>query len=234
LDHKKDKNEILKLCKKIEDDIKATVPFPQDTFKFKIDDEINYMFFFKGGDTEKPYPENEFFEDDDDFINKPLGLMKKNYIYVTSKDKVKMKNLGLRKKDRSALSKKIFWDNLVPQIIKGQVKFGKSYLKNLINTLLLEDMELALMRKDVGNIDQYKNTTSIQAQISLKYGPGIHFFIPNTRGIGVGKGKSFCTLEEFKKHNLKHTDIDTTTFWNELEYFVKPVVVKNIFDYAET
>jgi hypothetical protein len=66
--------------------------------------------------------------------------------------------------------------------------------------LLTKDYTLAAMRKEVGNFDQYvKSQTSLPAQISQKYGSGIHFLVPNTKGIGIGKGKSFCTLEEFEK-----------------------------------
>jgi len=55
--------------------------------------------------------------------------------------------------------------------------------------------------------------------------------IPNLKHVGVGKGKSYCTLEEFKKEGLKINHIDLSNVWRELEYFINPVVVKNIFDF---
>ncbi len=229
-----DKERMLKVRDKIIEDIKEHVPFPQDTFDMGIDAEIKYMFFFKGGNKDKE--DTEF--DEDDFINKSKGLMKKNYIYVTKDDKVNIMNLGIKKKSNSPLSKKIFWEYMVPTIIKdGQVKFSKTYIRNLIIELLEKDLSLAALRKNVGTFKQYEKTSpnSIQAQIALKYGSGIHFLIPNNRLIGVGKDKKkrMCTMEEFKQHNMGFSDITLDNVWKELDYFIKPVVIKNIFDYVK-
>jgi hypothetical protein len=123
---------------------------------------------------------------------------------------------------------------LVPQIQEGKIKFSKTYLRNLIHELLAQDIKLAALRKDVGSMTQYKNSlTGLQAQISSKYGEGIHFLIPNTKGIGVGKGKSYCTLEEFHKHNLKLEHIDLDNVFSELEYFTKTPVTVNIFQFSK-
>ena len=223
------KEKLMKVVKEIIDYIKSTVPFPQDTFDMGIDDEIKYMFFFKGKIKDEQHHEI----DPDDFINKPKGLIKKNYIYVTKDNKVVIKNLGIRKKSNSLLSRKIFWDYLVPKVKEGEIKFSKTYIRNLIMELLQKDIKLACMRRNVGNYDQYPSKTSIQAQIARKYGSGIHFLIPITKGIGVGKGKKFCKLHEFNKQKLKIDDIDLLNVWSELSYFIKPVIVKNIFDYEE-
>jgi DNA polymerase elongation subunit (family B) len=200
------------------------MPFPQDTFDIAFEAELKHLFFFKGGGKEE---DDEM--DEDDFINKHKGFMKKNYVYVTVKDKVEIKNLGVRKKSNSPLSRKIFWEYLVPQIKEGKIKFGKTYLKQLINDLLKQDIMLASMRKVVGPMSEYsKSPNGLQAQISQKYGSGIHFMIPNTKDIGVGKGKSYCTIEEFKKHNLRIEDIDLENVYSELEYFTKQAVTMNI------
>jgi len=224
-----DKERMLKLKDTIIDEIKKTLPFPQPTFNMAIEDEISHMFFFKGG-AEKI---NDDEMDEDDFINKPLGFMKKNYLYITKDNKVKIKNLGIMKKSTSKLTRKIFYDYLVPKILEEKnVKFSKAYIKNVMMELLENDLSLATLRKDVGDIKQYsKSMTGLQAQINIKYGAGIHFLIPNTRNIGVGKGKKYCTVEEFKQHKLKVSDIDLTNFWMELDYFIKPPITKNIFDY---
>ncbi len=236
------KEAMLKIKDKIINDIKETVPFAQELFDMGIDDEIKYMFFFKGGSKEDKDSDSEM--DSDDFLNKPKGLMKKNYIYVKKvfdkegnyiKDDVVIKNLGVRKKSNSGLSKEIFWKHMVPKIIEnGEAKFSKAYVKNLISELLEKDMNLAALRKSVGRPEQYsvKSPNSLPAQISRKYGSGIYFMIPNTKSIGVGKGKSYCTLEEFQKHKLRIEHIDLSNVWNELDYFIKPVVVKNIFAYG--
>jgi len=231
LDPFKDKERMLKVKDKIINDIKKSVPFPQDTFDMGIDDEIKFMFFFKGGSKEDRDSDKEM--DKDDFINKPKGFMKKNYIYVTKDNKVVIKNLGIRKKSNSPLSRKIFWEYLVPKIKEGQIKFSKTFIKNLITKLLEEDFTLITLRKDVGDYKQYESTSpnGLPAQISKKYGIGIHFLIPNLKKIGVGKGKSYCTVEEFKENKLKIEDIDLTNVWKELDYFIKPAVTKNIFDF---
>jgi len=38
-------------------------------------------------------------------------------------------------------------------------------------------------------------------------------------------------MEEFKEKGLTIDDIDLDNFWKELEYFLKPPVTKNIFDF---
>ena len=169
--------------------------------------------------------------------------MKKNYIYVskirdkdgndTGERSVTIKNLGIKKKSNSALSKKIFWEYMVPQIKKGNCKFSKTWINDLIMKLIKEDINIATMRKSVGSYEQYAKTSpnGLPAQLAKKYGPGIHFVIPNIMGVGVGKGKSFCTLEEFNNHNLRYEHIDLDNIWKELDYFIKPVVTKNIFDF---
>lgn len=232
-----DKDKILKLKDSIAEEIKSTLPFPQETFGLGVDDEIKYMFFFKGKQQEaKKFEKNDFMEDSDDMINRMKGLMKKNYIYVTQEGKVKVKNLGIRKKSITPLTKKIFWEYLVPQIKeKGEIKFNKTYLYNLIQKLLQEDITLVALRKSVGPYEEYEKTspTGIQAQIAKQYGSGIHFLIPNTANIGVGKGRKLCTLEEFKRYKLNLGHVDLTNVWKELGYFIKPIVTKNIFDFEE-
>jgi hypothetical protein len=228
-----DKERLLKVKDEIINYIKSSVPFPVDTFDMKIDDEIEHMFFFKGvaGDKTTDTEMNEF-----DFINKGLGLMKKNYLYITKSGKVKFKNLGVKKKSTSLLTRKIFNDYIIEKIkTEHKVKFSKAYYLNLIQELLDKDMLLASMRKEVGPYSQYEKTspTGLSAQISKKYGAGIHFLIPNLANIGIGKGKSYCTEEEFKKHKLTFDHIDFSNVWAELEYFTESVKTKSIFDFED-
>ncbi len=234
LDVFKDKKRMLEVKDK-----KASVPFPQKTFDMGIDDEITHMFFFKGGS--KVDKDEEL--DSDDFLNKGKGFMKKNYIYIkkvlddnnndTGKRELVIKNLGIKKKSNSALSRKIFWDILVPKIIEtGNCKFKKSYIQNIILELLEKDIKLAASRYNVGNKTDYiKSPNGIYMQITQKYGEGIHFLIPNTKGVGVGKGKSYCTMEEFKLHKMNISNINLDSVWRELNYFIAPIVTKSIFDY---
>lgn len=200
-------------------------------FQLQLEEELDYAFFFKGQTKEDKESDSEM--DDDDIINKPKGLLKKNYVLVTKDKRIIIKNLGIKKKSNSLLSRKIFWDYLVPKIKEGECKFSKAQLRNIILELLEKDVTLAAMRKDVGHFEQYKekSPTSLPAQISQRYGSGIHFLIPNLRGIGVGKGKHYCSIEEFKKHNMTIDHIDLDNVWKELNYFIKPVKTKTVFDF---
>jgi len=160
-------------------------------------------------------------------------LLKKNYIYVTIDGKMVIKNLGIVKKSTSALSKKIFWDYLMPKIKEGQIKFPRTMIQNLIYEWLEKDISLAAMRKEVGNPEQYtKSESSMAFQIAQKYGGGIHFLIPINKNIGVGKDKHYLSMEEFNKLNMKISDINLDMIWSELEYFIIGVKQKNLFDFG--
>ena len=228
LDKYDDKQKVFNVVDKLLKDIFDTVPFPQPSFDFKIDDEIKYIYFFKGGDKK----ESDIL-DSDDKLNRPKGYMKKNYLYVTKNNKVKIKNLGIRKKNISPLAKKIFWDYLTPKIKEGKIRFSKSYIKKLMHELLKEDIKLAAVRKSVNGYENYKSKTCIQAQIAQIYGAGIHLLIPNTVGMGAGQSRSYCTVDEFKEKNLSIKHVDLETVWNELDYFVKKPVTKNIFAFEK-
>jgi hypothetical protein len=226
-----DENKILETKKKFVDLIKANAPFPQDTFDMALEDKIKYMFFFKGKGNEK----EDKHMDEDDYKNKKLGLIKKNYIYVTESGKLVVKNCGVKKKSCSPLTRKIFWDILAPRIIsEGQVEFSKAFLEKQINELLQQNIKLMAMRIVAKPTETYKVEGSLQSQISKTYGTGIHFLIPNLKGIGAGKGKSFCTMDEYYKYKMTVKDIDLSGVWSELEYFTKPVITKNIFDFSST
>jgi len=230
MDHLHDEKKLLTIKDKYVKYIKTNVPFKLPTFDVGIDDRIKYMFFFKGKNKEDKDSDSEM--DEDDFINKPLGLMKKNYVYVTTDGKIKVKNLGLEKKSLSAISKKIFWDYMAPFIKEGKIKFSRIELENVMREYLEKDISLALMRKSVKPIEAYeKSKTSMPAQISKLYGPGIHFMIPNLRDKGAGKGVKYCTYEEFKKCNMGISDIDFTNFWKELNYFIKIPKHVSLFDF---
>lgn len=228
LDPFHDKQKMLKVKDSVIKYIKAHVPFPAETFDMGVDDEITHMWFFKGKNKDAS---KDDYEDEDDFINKTKGLMKKNYVYlakVFDKDgncvdtKVKVKNLGVRKKSTSALTRKIFWDLLVPRIKKEKkIKFREIDIRNYITKLVQEDIKIASVRYRVNAFETYKVPGQLQAQIAQRYGPGIHFLIPNKR-IGVGKDKKYCTLEEFRKRNLQIGDIIFDNVWSELDYFIIP------------
>lgn len=213
-----DKQRYIKLKDKVINDIKKRLPFPQPTFDADIDAEIKYIFFFKGKQEDK---DSDIHMDEDDIINKPKGFMKKNYIYVTIDNELIIKNLGIKKKNISAISKKIFWDFMVPQIKnEGKIAFNKIEVQNKLIEYLQADMSLAYIRYNAKPLHRYKSESSIQAQISKRYGPGIHFMIPNKRGIGVCNSNKICSVKEFKERNFSIADIDMNRYWQELDYFI--------------
>jgi len=224
-----DKQKYIDLKNKVIKDIKDSLPFPQLTFDAETEAEIKHMYFFKGHNNEEKESDKEM--DEDDFINKPKGLMKKNYIYITTDNKLVLKNLGIKKKNVSALSKKIFWDYMTNKFKQGIGSFSRSEIENVMLEFLEKDLTLAYMRKNIRPLHMYKKSlTSIQAQISEKYGAGIFFLIPNKRGIGVGKGVKYCTIQEFKDYKMGLSDIDLTNFWKELNYFIKERKKITLFD----
>lgn len=227
-----DLQKLLKTKDEVINYIKSSVPFPLDVFDAGIDAEITAMFFFKGAKTSDKESDKEM--DEDDIINKPKGFMKKNYIYVEKNGKLTIKNLGIKKKNISALSKEIFWDYIVPKIKSDNiVKFSKTELENLMRSKLQQNIKLAYMRKNVNDVSAYrKSPTGIQAQIARKYGPGIHFLIPNIRNIGVGKGVKVCSVQEFEQYKMDVSDIDFTNFWKELNYFVKEQAAPSLIDWG--
>ena len=197
------------IIKEILDD----VPFPsEETFKLSIENELSNLWFFKGD----------------------KGFLKKNYIYRTKQGKVVVKNLGVRKKSISKISRHIFWKILLPQIEKERkVKFEKPYLWEIIKELLEDDLSLAANRYTASAYETYKPPRSgINAQIAQRYGPGIHFLIPNKKGVGVGKKKSYCSFDEFQQQGLTVNDINLDGIWGELDYFVEKkgiIYLKNVF-----
>ena len=222
------KEKILKVKDEIIKEIKDTVPFPSNLFDMKIDYEIDMIHFFKGGHKKE---DSEL--DDEDIINKELGLMKKNYLFIykdkddNNKRKMFIKNLGIVKRNNTELSKKIFWDKMVPQVIENNnCKFPDNQIKEWIQEYLEEDFMYISKRLNIGNIKQYKTNSSIQAQThnyipegqTENLGEGIHFLIPNKK-IGFGKGfVKYCTLNEFNKY-LTLNDIDEKVAIRELRYF---------------
>lgn len=229
LDPFSDKDRLLSVKNKIIDTIKANVPFPYEKFDMGIDDEISHIWFFKGkGVVDK---DTDIEMDEDDIINKPKNLMKKNYIYLTKSGDIKVKNLGVRKKSSSALTIKIFWDYLVPKIKEEKkVIFPKSWFVQIISELLANDLGLAAKRFKVLKPESYKLDSQLQSQIARAYGPGIHFLIPNKK-LGVGIGKKYCTISEFNNAGLKQSDIDLAPVWKELDYFIENKRQKTIFQF---
>jgi hypothetical protein len=110
---------------------------------------------------------------------------------------------------------------LIPKIKEERkVKFSRSFIDEVINRLLGKNLGLAAIRYNVSGFETYKNKSQLQAQIAKRYGPGIHFLIPN-KHYGVGRRKFYCTVGEFKQKKLGLHDIDLENVWQELYYFIE-------------
>jgi hypothetical protein len=218
LDKHRDKQRLLDVKDKVIKEIKANVPFPSDTFDMDIADEITNIWFFRG---KHKKDEEDKYMDEEDYINKSKGLLKKNYIYLTKQGEAKIKNLGVRKKSASMLTRHIFWKILIPKIrAERKVKFSRSFIDEVINRLLEKNLGLAATRYNVSAFETYKNKSQLHAQIAKRYGPGIHFLIPNKR-YGPGRRKLYCTVGEFKQKKLGLHDIELENVWQELYYFIE-------------
>jgi len=116
----------------------------------------------------------------------------------------------------------VIWnDYLKPKILEErQVKFSKSFYKNIINQLIRDDPSFVEVRYNVNPPDTYKCQTGLHCSIAKRYGEGVHFLIPN-RKFGIGKSKHYCTKDEFIDNALNVNDLILDNIWEELKYFIK-------------
>jgi hypothetical protein len=183
---------------------KTHVPFPMDTFKMEIEEEIRMIWF----------------------------VAKNCYLWVTQPNKegkieIKYKSTLLNTNTPRAVMK-LFESYMTPIIIeKLDIPFTKKELETQIKLILEKEPSLAAQEYKVTELKEYKVTTSIQYQIAAKYGPGRHFLLPNRKDVGVGLAKHskkkaglrYCTFEEFEKSGLKINDIDLTHLLSHLKPF---------------
>lgn len=168
-------------------------------FDFKIDEEIKAIWFFR---------------------DETNNFKKKNYIYITKDDKLRVKGLPIIKSNCSKLAIKVV-NKLKKQIIDNtDIKFTRDYIDSLIHELLQEDITLIANYYKVKPLDQYKSSSSIQAQISKAYGPGPHWLVPNKLVGKVGKQKKYCLPSEAMELSLYDLDLDKTMD-TELSPFIK-------------
>jgi len=209
---KKSKGEIVQAIKDITYEIKSFTPFPQDTFGFALEEEIDYLEFFP---------------------NEETGTFgKKNYLYVTKNDKLVIKGLPIMKRNGLEVSKRVL-KKLWPEIVKNRnCRFPVERIQTEIIEFLKEDMTLCSKAFAVKDASFYKKAGQIEAQISTMYGKGVHHLIPNTK-IGAGKSKRFCTFEEAKKLTLN--DLDLSLVYSNLEPFTigeVKVLQKGVFSWG--
>ncbi len=226
-DKSNNKEKLLEVTKSIIDEIKKDVPFPSKTFDMDIDFEINYISFFKGG---KKNIEDEKELDEEDKKNKSLQLLKKNYLFSYKKGdnyNIYLKNLGITKRSNTPLSKKIFWEKIVPFILETHsTKISNNQIQEWVKEYLENDISLFTRRFVIKNRNSYKVEGCLQVQIydyvpkekEHNLGIGTYFLVPNKK-FGVGKGfKKYCLLEEYQKY-LNYDDLYLDVVMKELSYF---------------
>ncbi|MHA1789193.1 MAG: LAGLIDADG family homing endonuclease [Candidatus Helarchaeota archaeon] len=210
-----------KIIKKIKDN----VPFPVDTFSIDIEGFLPYIMF--------PFSEQPIQDEKGNNIKNGNKVVKerkgrkKNYLYLTEKNEIKLIGLPIKKDNATALGLKIYNDVLKPQILKNKcAKFSKNYIKDLINQYLKDKNIMKLMAREfkVKPVKTYKLESQLQAQISKHYcnnEDGIVYLIKNQKVGKVGKGSKYCTIKEAIDAKLDADDLDLEKIWNELEVFVK-------------
>jgi DNA polymerase elongation subunit (family B) len=192
---------LMYVVQKFIEEVKSHVPFPMDTFNLELETEMKFIWF----------------------------VAKNCYLYVNSKDEVKYKSILLNVNTPKVIMK-VFEDYMKPKRIKElDINFNEQELIEQIKLKLREDLLLAAEEHKVIDCSEYKSKTSLQYQISERYGAGTHYLIPNTAKIGIGKEKGtkinkpirYCSLKEFEDKKLKIEDISLKKLIENLKPFLK-------------
>jgi len=203
----KEKEELLYVIKKFIEEVKSHTPFPMDTFNLEIETEMKFIWF----------------------------VAKNCYLYVTNNDEIKYKSTLLNTNTPKVIMQ-VFEDYMKPKIIKElDVYFTEKELSEQIRLKLKENVLLSAEEHKVIKCEEYKSKTSLQYQISEKYGEGTHYLIPNLAKIGVGKQKGskkikpirYCSLEEFELNKLTIENISLNKLIDWLKPFLKYEIKKN-------
>jgi DNA polymerase elongation subunit (family B) len=200
---------IVQYGKEIMEELKKYMPFPEDTHTIEHECFMNYI-LYNYDDKSKEYKKN-------------------NYAFI-SNNKIKIVGFPIKKSNASKLSLHIFNKYLREEGIKNKrLKWKKSYILNLVQKELKDDITLSAVRFNCNSYNSYKNTSQIQAQISKNYlnnKSGNIDLIKNKRIGSVGKDEKYCTIEE--ANNLRFDDLVLDTFWNEIEPFIEKQKVVNL------
>lgn len=185
-----DKGATIRQADMIIKQLQLHMPFPKSTWKMSVDCTIKEI-WFEG---------------------------KKNYVYITDDNKLKIKGLPIVKSDATELSK-VLLEKLKPQIIeRTNIKFSREYIKQLATDELQRDISLIARTYNVRKPSEYNTTSSIQAQIATVYGEGDHKFIANNKFGTIGKAKKYCHISDVS--NITIDDIDLEKFWSEMDPFI--------------
>ena len=197
-----DYERLMRVTKSIVDEIKSSVPFPQDTFDMDVDDIIKRIFFFEGVNGQ---------------------YLKKNYMYVTEDDKLKIKGLQIIKSNATKLGRVIFDNHIRDKIVKtGEYRFKKSQISEWIRESVEKDKSLVSNAVRAREYASYKLDSQLQAQISKNWGEGTWNVVKLNRPHpkGVGTQSNYIKLEDFGGVSMWWVDLNST--WNELRHFIEP------------
>lgn len=198
------------LAKQITEEQKKYFNIPIDTHNFEFEEYYKKMWLVQGDDNNN---------------------IKNRNIRVTEDDKVKFTGIKMQSLSTSQLAKKTFWTYITPALVNGKkdLYFDPMLLKKYLKDISKEEPKLLEVRKKVWSLDAYKSKTSIQYQISERYGEGVHNLIANGY-IGVGKSKKYCTREELEKSfGDKWLDaVDYSAYLRDLSEFIKPELRKKL------
>lgn len=195
------KEELMFVVDKVLEEFKSNTPFPLNSFKMDIEEEIKMIWF----------------------------VAKNCYLYVTQDNKIKYKSTLLNK-NTPHIVLDVFDSFMKPKIIENLNPFFlECDLIKEIKKRLTNNPELSAEEYRVNNLESYKVKTSRHYEISKTYGPGTHLLIPNTSGVGIGKSKGtkkqkpvrHCTIEEFKQNHLSPDDIDIKNLIKHLKPFIR-------------
>jgi len=203
------------------------VKIPKEKTKLDLMDSVDI--FIKSSSSKMPFPVDSFDMNIEEEIKMIWFVAKNCYLFVTKDNKVKYKSTLLNQNTPKVVME-VFKNYMQPKIIKElDIIFSESELKRELIKLFHKNIKLSAEEYKVGLCSNYKVTTSLQYQISKKYGEGRHFLIPNLRNVGIGKSKSsskkigvrYCSFEEFENNNLNVEDIDTSQLIKHLKPFIR-------------
>lgn len=206
-----DEERIKKVIKDHIEEVKASVPFPEESFEMGIDDRIKFMMFVDDGKG---------------------SFKKKNYLYVTNEGKLKLKGLPLMKSNATPLGRHIFDKFIKPEILYNnrglgpqRHLFSRSQIEKWIQDALDEDLGLMAVFHKVKAPEEYNSTTNLKYQLAIhpEYGEGSHHIVKLKAAHPRGAGAQRNYVSVAFKDEIKMHQIDLDKVWNELAPFIKPV-----------
>jgi DNA polymerase elongation subunit (family B) len=204
LDVSNDYDRLWKICNEITKDQIDSFNIKVPTHDFEIESKIKKIWFFQDDKGE---------------------YLKKHYAYLTEDGKLKLKGIKLVKGDCSKLAQEVYQNHIKQHLIASGEDFflSKGKLLDWIKVAGTANKQLLAKRYRVGSLTAYKNTTSIQAQISMRYGVGEHYLVDN-KHIGAGKIKKKARIEELEKSFGKDwiNAVDLKPYLQDLSCFIHP------------